>query len=87
MKCWLIIVSFAESITKTLPKEKVEDNKESKSEELEVQKDGEKVAVDAAAEPKASDSEQTEDVKAEFDASDAPEQLKPEAETQPENTE
>ncbi|XP_026217681.1 myomesin-1 isoform X2 [Anabas testudineus] len=49
------------SISKSLPVEKVEGNKESKSKKLEVQKDVEKVAVDAAAEPKASESEQTED--------------------------
>lgn len=51
--------SLAESVTKTLPLEKVEDNKASKSKEFEVQK------VDAAAEPKASDSEQTVDAKEE----------------------
>ncbi|XP_045904828.1 myomesin-1 isoform X1 [Micropterus dolomieu] len=46
-----------ESVTKTFPVEKVEDNEASKSKEFEVQK------VDAAAEPKASDSEQTVDAK------------------------
>lgn len=71
--------------------EKVEDNKENKSKEIQVQKDDKKVAVDDAAEQKPSYSEQKEDVKAEIDPSDAPEQLEPEAETrpetQPENTE
>lgn len=70
------MVCFAESITK------VEDNRESSSKELRVHEVDEKVA-----EPIASDPEQTEDVNTEFDQSDAPEQLKPEAEAQPENTE
>uniref|UniRef100_A0A3Q1H971 Myomesin-1 n=1 Tax=Anabas testudineus TaxID=64144 RepID=A0A3Q1H971_ANATE len=72
------------SISKSLPVEKVEGNKESKSKKLEVQKDVEKVAVDAAAEPKASESEQTEVVKAEIDPEDASERLEPEAEASPE---
>ncbi|XP_044033103.1 myomesin-1 isoform X5 [Siniperca chuatsi] len=81
-----------ESVTKTLPMEKVKDNEESKSKESEAQKDEEKAAVDAAAEPKASDSEQTGNAKEEVaDQSEAPEQPaytveepEPPAETQPE---
>lgn len=65
--------SLAESVTKTLPLEKDEDNKESKSKEFEVRKD-EKVAVDVAAEPKASDSEQTDAKEEVADQSEAPEQ-------------
>lgn len=84
--------SVAESVTKTLLVEKLEDNEES-----EVQKDEGKVAVDEAEEPKASHSEQTEDAKEEVadqpltsDQSEAPEQPadtveepEPQAETQP----
>lgn len=85
--------SLAESVTKTLLVEKLEDK-----EGPEVQKDEGKVAVDAAEEPKASHSEQTEAAKEDVgdqpltsDQSEAPEQPadtveepEPQAETQPE---
>ncbi|KAK2859600.1 hypothetical protein Q5P01_004220 [Channa striata] len=81
-----------ESVTKTLGMERVEDvSKERKHGEVAVQKDEEKVSVDAAALRKASDVKQTQDVKEEIDQSDVAEQpeRKPEIspETQPENSE
>lgn len=60
MKRWRV-VSFAESVPKTPWSEKVEDNKEGKHEETEVQQKDETVA--AATEP--NPSEQTQDVEAE----------------------
>ncbi|XP_070708767.1 myomesin-1 isoform X3 [Pempheris klunzingeri] len=79
-----------ESVAEALPMEKEDDVEESESEEFEVQKDE---TADAAAEPKASDSEQTDNAEEEVaDQSEAPEQpadtveeSEQQAETQPES--